>query len=214
VKTNIKDLWNRLCKHHRTALTAVVLGVTAFTPKAASANQFTFPLVRSKGLTAFPRVAPNAQGQVTIQSVGAVEIMNVKVWGLPPKTDFDLFVIQVPNAPFGMSWYQGDIETDQNGVGSGQFIGRFSIETFIVSPASLPAPVVFRSPIPDAPLGVQTQPVHTYHIGLWFNDPRDVVRAGGPATVTPFNGEHNAGVQALNSGTFPDLAGPLINVRS
>lgn len=214
MKANLLNLLNRFYKNHRTALAAVVLGATAITPKVASASEFTFDLVRSKGLTAFPKVAPNAHGQVTIQSVGAVEIMNVKVWGLPANTDFDFFVIQVPNAPFGLSWYQGDIETDQNGVGTGQFIGRFSIETFIVSPASLPAPIVFRSPISDVSPGPQTGPVHTYHLGLWFNDPKDVVKAGGPPTVTPFNGEHDAGVQVLNTGEFPDLAGPLLNVKS
>jgi hypothetical protein len=214
VNTNLQNLWNRFWKNHRTALATVALGVTALTPKMASANDFTFNLVRSKGLTAFPKVAPNAQGQVTIQSAGPVEIMNVKVWGLPPNTDFDFFVIQVPNAPFGLSWYQGDIETDRNGVGTGQFIGRFSIETFIVSPASVPAPIIFHNAFPDVSPGPVTGPVHTYHLGLWFNDPKDVVKAGGPATVTPFNGEHDAGVQVLNSGEFPDLAGPLLNVKS
>lgn len=214
MKTNILNLWNRFFKHPRTALAAVALGVAVITPNAASANEVTFDLVRSNGLTAFPKVAPNAHGQVAIKSVGAVEIMYVKVWGLPANTDFDFFVIQVPNAPFGLAWYQGDIETDHNGVGTGEFIGRFSIETFIVSPASVPAPIVFHNAFPDVSPGPKTGPVHTYHLGLWFNDPNDVVKAGGPATVTPFNGEHNAGVQVLNTGEFPDLAGPLLNVKS
>jgi len=30
--------------------------------------------------------------------------------------------------------YQGDIETNRFGVGFGSFVGRFSIETFIVAP--------------------------------------------------------------------------------
>ena len=71
-------------------------------------------LIRSKGLTNSPTVAPFAHGQVKIESVGPVEIMKVKVWGLPPNTDFDFFVIQVPNPPFGLSWYQGDIETNKD----------------------------------------------------------------------------------------------------
>src|SRR5690242_16220779 len=54
---------------------------------------------------------PDAHGRVRIESVGPVEIMNVKVWGLPPNTDFDFFVIQAPRGPnFGLCWYQGDIE--------------------------------------------------------------------------------------------------------
>jgi hypothetical protein len=31
--------------------------------------------------------------------------------------------------------------------------------------------------------------------------------------VTPFNGEHDAGVQVLNSGDFPETAGPLRKVE-
>ena len=30
-------------------------------------------------------------------------------------------MIQVPNAPFGMAWYQGDIETNKHGRGHQRF---------------------------------------------------------------------------------------------
>jgi len=33
--------------------------------------------------------------------------------------------------------------------------------------------------------------------------------AGCPATVTPFNGQHNAGIQVLNTSNFADDHGPL-----
>ncbi|MBV9733248.1 MAG: hypothetical protein JO275_10755 [Verrucomicrobia bacterium] len=183
---------------------------------AGSAKRVTFDLVRSPGLASFPSVAPKARGTVTVHSIGAVEIMKVKVEGLPPNTDFDLFVIQVPNPPFGLSWYQGDIETDANGRGSGEFIGRFSIETFIVAPGIAPAPAdPFNEPgsIPDATQNPATNPVQTYHIGLWFNSPADVVKAGGPNIITPFNGEHDAGVQVLNTSEFPTTSGPLEQVK-
>jgi hypothetical protein len=49
-----------------------------------------------------------------------------------------------PEDRIGVSWYQGDIETDKNGRGHQQFVGRFSIETFAVAPGSAPAPVVFN----------------------------------------------------------------------
>jgi hypothetical protein len=48
-----------------------------------------------------------------------------------------------------------------------------------------------------------------YHLGLWFNSPQDAAAAGCAATTTPFNGEHNAGVQALSTRNFPDPSGPL-----
>src|SRR5436309_1751232 len=72
---------------------------------------------------------PDARGLVTVTSIGPVEIMRVRVQGLPPNTEFDFFVIQVPNAPFGLSWYQGDIQTDDEGSASQRFIGRFNTET-------------------------------------------------------------------------------------
>jgi hypothetical protein len=134
--------------------------------------------------------------------------MEVAVFGLPPNTDFDFFVIQVPNKPFGLSWYQGDIETNKDGNGFNRFIGRFNIETFIVSPQGVPAPVVFRKAVPDASMSPMSGRIHTYHLGLWFNSQLDGEKAGASG-VTPFNGEGNAGVQVLNTGGFPDLAGPL-----
>ena len=207
---NPKDIVLQLSPRLVTLFVALALaGVT----ESASAwnDKIQFDLVRSSAVVAAGvNVLPNAQGLVRIESVGPVEIMDVKVWGLPPKTDFDFFVIQVPNGPFGLSWYQGDIETNGNGVGHRRFIGRFSIETFIVAPGVTPAPTPHSSPpFPDASMNPQTPPVHTFHLGLWFNDPTDAHNAGLPNTVTPFNGEHNAGLQVLSTRNFPDGAGPL-----
>jgi hypothetical protein len=50
-----------------------------------------------------------ATGRVTItHTPKLVETMHVEVSGLPANTDFDLFIIQVPTTPFGLSWYMGD----------------------------------------------------------------------------------------------------------
>jgi len=179
-------------------------------PPASDSKVFEFPMVVSAGASA---CLPNASGRVTIHSIGSVEIMHVAVTGLPPKTDFDFFVIQAPKGPFGMSWYQGDIETDHHGNGHATFIGRFSIETFMVAPGSAPAPVVFNGPFPDASLNPPTNPIQMYHLGLWFDSPADAQKAGCPATVTPFNGQHDAGIQALNTSNFPDASGPLRNIQ-
>jgi hypothetical protein len=82
----------------------------------------------------------------------------------------------------------------------------FNRETFIVAPGAAPAPKVFPD---DATTNPATPPVQLYHLGLWFNAPADAAKAGCPATVTPFNGEHNAGIQVLNTSNFQDGAGPL-----
>src|ERR1700738_5098167 len=151
----MKTVLNQMFKMRAIAFATLAGAALASSPAMAGDNDndgddFKFDLVRSKGLANFPTVAPNAHGRVKIESVGPVEIMDVKVWGLPANTDFDFFVIQVPNAPFGLSWYQGDIETNRNGVGHGTFIGRFSIETFIVAPGATPAPTPLSSPpFPD-----------------------------------------------------------------
>jgi hypothetical protein len=158
----------------------------------------------------------DARGRVTVTSLGPVEVMVVDVTGLPPSTEFDLFVIQLPNAPFGLAWYQGDIETDEEGEGTQVFIGRFNIETFIVAqpPGDQPAPVVHdQPPFPDAEKNPATEPVHTFHLGLWFGSPKAAAEAGCPNTVTRFNGDHTAGIQALSTRNFPDLEGPLSRLK-
>ena len=209
---------NRFAKMKSIALSTLAVAALASTPVLAGNNdeeEFKFDMVRNPGLNAaFPNFLPNAHGRVKIESVGPVEIMDVKVDGLPPNTDFDFFVIQVPKAPFGLAWYQGDIETNEYGVGHQRFIGRFSIETFIVAQSPpAPAPLVFNdSPFPNAATNPVTNPVQLYHLGLWFNDPADAAQAGAKSTVTPFNGEHNAGVQVLNTSNFPDDFGPLRHV--
>jgi hypothetical protein len=157
---------------------------------------------------------PDARAEVHIKSVGPVEVMTVDAAGLPPKTDFDFFVIQVPKAPFGVAWYQGDLETNREGKAHGRFIGRFSIETFAVAPGSAPAPVVFNGPFPDASLNPAFNPIQMYHLGLWFNSPADAQGAGCAGTVTPFNGEHNAGIQVLNTANFADDQGPLRQIHN
>jgi len=134
--------------------------------------------------------------------------------GLPPKTDFDFFVIQVPTAPFGLAWYQGDVQTDEEGNAFQHFRGRFSVETFSFAQGPAPAPDTFPDgPFPDATVNPSTNPIQMYHLGLWFNSPNDAQTARCPATVTAFNGEHTAGLQVLNTSNFPELQGPLL-IRS
>ena len=170
-----------------------------------------FDMVRSAAAEAGNCLA-GARADVKVISLGPVELMNVDVKGLPPNTEFDFFVLQLPNAPFGLAWYQGDIETDEYGEGHQQFLGRFNIETFIVAqpPGGQPAPVVHdQPPFPDASSNPATEPVHTYHLGLWFNSPEDAQAAGCPDTTTRFNGDHTAGIQVLSTRNFPNLEGPL-----
>ena len=154
-----------------------------------------------------------ARGDVKIRSLGPAEVMTVSVRELPPNTKFNLFILQLPKEPFGIAFYEGDIETNANGYGKGRFIGRFNEETFAMAPDSGPAPVVHRDgPYPDASTNPDFAPIHTYHLGLFFDSPEAARRAGCPDTVTPFNGEHRAGIKALSTRNFPDDRGPLREV--
>jgi hypothetical protein len=189
-------------------LSTVAAGVVAASPVKSAA----FRMQVSAGAKA---CLPNARAEVHIESIGPVEIMTVDAAGLPAETDFDFFVIQVPNKPFGVAWYQGDLETNGQGQAHGRFVGRFSIETFAVAQGIAPAPVVFDDqPFPDASANPAFNPIQMYHLGVWFNSPADAQKAGCANTVTPFNGEHNAGIQVLNTAQFRDDQGPLRQIHN
>ena len=191
------------------AFPALLLGSTAYAAQpAADEDHISFKMVAANPCL------PDAKAKVEITSDGTAEDMFIVANGLPPNTGFDFFVIQVPTAPFGLAWYQGDVQSDADGDAVQHFRGRFSIETFIVAPGVALAPRVFNDqPFPDAAQNPATNPVQTYHLGMWFNSPADAQAAGCPNTVTPFNGEHNAGIQVLNTSTYRDDHGPLRDLR-
>lgn len=187
-------------------LSAFTLHASAI-PNAANAGKtnapaskpFTFQLVASPGISA---CLPHAKGSVTITPNSLNDVMKVSVSGLPANTGFDLFVIQLPNKPFGIAWYQSDLQTNSTGSGSVTVQGIFNVETFSVSTGG-----------PTTTFA----PTHQYHLGLWFNDPKVPFNLGcepGQTSpiVTPFNGEQHAGIQVLNTSNFPVNAGPLSHV--
>jgi hypothetical protein len=181
------------------AMGAAAAGATsspAVTP--GSSQPFVFQLVPSPGIAS---CLPHAGGTVAIFPHKLNDTMVVSIHGMPANTGFDLFVIQEPNKPFGISWYQSDIEAGRNGTGVATVQGIFDRETFSVSPANSPT--------------VSFDPVNQLHLGLWFDNPDTPQALGCTAvrTVTPFNGEHNAGIQVLNTAEFPVNAGPLGHVH-
>ena len=172
---------------------ALAVGLCAFVPStvAATNDSITFNMVRSAGAAGC--LNANARGRVTVSNLGPVQKMHVEVSSLPANTDFTLFIITTPNAPFVPAWYQGDITTNARGTGVVDVTGILDDETFILNPGPVP--------------------VQMDHLGIWFADPNAAGAAGCPATVTPFDGDHNAGIQVLNTSNFPDTAGPLLNLK-
>jgi hypothetical protein len=182
--------------------TLAVMGIAAAsgaTTSTAAATSFSFALKPSPGIAS---CLPHAGGEVTITPGPLNDLMKVSVHGMPRNTGFDLFVIQLPNKPFGVAWYQTDVNAGRNGSGSATVRGVFDVETFSVS------------------LGGTTAfaPTHQYHLGLWFNDPNVPFKLGCEPgktrpVVTPFNGAQHAGIQVLNTAQFPAAAGPLSHVH-
>src|SRR6266581_3318717 len=186
---------------------AAVAGLTGMAPRASAAagDSVTFFLKVSAGAST---CLPTASGRVTISDLGPVQNMHVEVFNLAPTTEFAAFLLQVPKSPFGLTWYQGDILTNTEGKGVGDFTGIFSKETFIQAPGVAPAPAVFPD---NATLNPATRPIQIYHMGIWFADQPDAVKANCPAGFTNFDGDHQAGIQVLNTSNFPDGHGPLLN---
>ena len=119
---------------------------------ASASGPFTFALVPSPGIQS---CLPHARGVVTIIPGSQNDLMNVTITGMPRNAEFDLFVIQQPNKPFGVSWYQTDVNANGAGIGHADVRGIFDRETFSVSPG-----------------GTTTfAPTHQFHLGLWFNAP-------------------------------------------
>jgi hypothetical protein len=180
---------------------ALSVGLTSAGAAVAGSHEqsFTFALKPSAGIAA---CLPHAGGRVTITKGAQNDTMKVSIHGMPARAGFDLFVIQQPTKPFGVAWYQTDVNADRHGNGTATVRGIFDRETFSVS------------------LGGTTTftPTHQYHLGLWFSSPRTPFNLGcepgAPVpVVTPFNGEQHAGIQVLNTAQFPVNAGPLSHVH-
>ena len=183
---------------------AAVLALSLAAAHAAGAGGvrpaagFHFKMVRTPGVTCLT----HARANVTIVRGAQNDTMTVSVEGLPAKTGFDLFVIPTPNKPFGVAWYQTDLQTDRHGEGKVVVNGIFNNETFTV----------------DTDRAHTVAPTHQFHLGLWFNNPAKPFNLGceGTATapiVTPFNGEQHAGIQILNTSNFKGK-GPLSHVKA
>lgn len=188
------------------AVGALLLGAWTDAAVAEKKDKLEFDMVVSADAE---HCLPRATGHVTIESAGDNQRMRVEVEGLAPRTTYTLFVLQVPTTPFAMSWYQGDITTNHEGRGHQTFLGIFSSETFAFAPATRLAPQTH--PGVDAVMNPTTAPIHMYHLGLWFSDPGDAGAAGCGDAHKPFDGDHVAGIQVLNTSNAGTEAkdGPL-----
>jgi len=152
-----------------------------------------------------PRRAPTAT--VSVERGELNDTLRLHLRNFKPNLNFDLFTVQRSNkladgspdpafattfnSSFGLAWYQTDVHADEDGN------ANVAIKTILLDQ-------IFGFD-PDAGLA----PTNTFHVGFWFNNPKDATGCGFPA-VTPFNGDHTAGVLAMISK--PDAVtnlGPL-----
>jgi hypothetical protein len=187
-------------------LAVLSLLVVALAAAAAYAVDSTsFNMVRSQAAVAGDCLK-GAKANVNINTLGGLQNMDVTVNHAPKNTELELFVTQQPNSPFGISWYQADFETNNQGHGEVSARGIFGEELFVFAPGSVKAPQVDNF---DAKVNPAFKPVHTLHLGLWFGSPQEATAAGCPSTKTQFDGDHKAGIQAFSTRNFPALKGPL-----
>jgi hypothetical protein len=185
------------------AAAATALGAGAATASGATAAapaSFSFALKLSS--PAIAACMPHASGRVTITPNAQNDVMKISLHGVAANTTFAAFVIQEPRKPFGLAWYQTDVNTDGRGNGSATVQGIFNRETFSLSVGG-----------PTATFA----PTHLFHIGLWFDNvdlPFELGCEPGATSpvITPFDGDHSAGPQAFNTAQFPVNAGPLSRV--
>ncbi len=174
--------------------TAISLGISAM-PASAQVPEIVFHLVpqpKFVGCLGVPD-GPTPTAEVIVQRGELNDILILRAHHLKPNVGFDLFTIQNTNLlsngqvdpnfdNFGLAWYQTDVQADSDGNAEVAIKTILLDQIFGFDPASSLAPT------------------HTFHVGFWFNKPEDAAACGfNPATPTPFNGEQNAGPNAMIS---------------
>jgi hypothetical protein len=145
------------------------------------------PTVTLNLRTSTPKLArcyPNARSQVTVlRTTDAIgkDSFSIRAWGLRPRTDYTVFLLQKAGPNFGAAEYIGDFTTNKQGQGVNVF-------TLIVEEA-----FAFNN--------ATHARTDLNSVGFWFADPRaDDGCLGTKSPVTGFDGDGSAGVQMMNSG--------------
>ena len=182
----------------RTALVAAV--ALARVASAQELDQKRFDLAVDPAivgcLAAFPddpSRPPSAT--VTVKKGRLNDRLDIQLRNIKPGLAFDMFTVEhskfladgtldpefvARGKSFGLAWYQSDLEVknDHRNV--------TTIQTILVDQIFGFDPVV------------GLDPTNTFHVGFWFNAPKDAEHCGFTGS-TPFNGEHQAGPLAMIS---------------
>jgi hypothetical protein len=183
------------------ALAAITLMV-AVKPSSAQVQETVFNLTaQQKFLPCFAQTGYTPTAEVIVQRGTDNDVLILRAQHLKPNLAFDLFTIQNTNlladgqvnpyfTNFGLAWYQSDLQADSNGNVDIAIKTILLDQIFGFDPA------------------VSLVPTNTFHVGFWFNNPNDAGSCGfNPHNPTPFNGQHQAGPNAMIS--LPD---PVTNL--
>lgn len=148
------------------------------------------------------------KAHVTVTRGKLNDTLTISAQNIRPGLAFDLFSVQRTNllpdhtvdptftGSFGFAWYQSDLQADSTGKINA------TIKTILLDQ-------IFGF---DPELS-NPNPINTFHVGFWFNNPNDADVDGcvfDPTHPTPFNGEHKAGPLAMISVPKADTnLGPL-----
>ena len=197
----------RLCS----LTTAIRAGFTTFAAlsfmtiaadRASAADTIFHLFPNTPFLPCLQQPGQHAKAIARVNRGGLNDTLTLSLSGFKPGLNFDLFTVENSNQlangkpdpsfkNFGLAWYQSDVHVRATGTGAVRIKTILLDQIFGFDPA------------------VSLAPTNTFHVGFWFNDPKDAAACGFTGT-TPFNGEHNAGPLAFI--TRPDATtnlGPL-----
>lgn len=180
------------------ALAATVLPMAAQTSTSA-VNTVRFDLFPNPKFVACLGIpgGPTPKASVTVTRGTLNDTLVINASNIRPGIAFDMFTVERSNLlsdhtvdpnfkNFGFAWYQSDLQANSLGKINGTIKTILLDQIFGFDPDNLTNP----------------NPINTFHVGFWFNDPNDANVDGCVFDVTkptPFNGEHKAGPLAMIS---------------
>jgi hypothetical protein len=175
------------------ATMALVVGVMASPAVSLAQDNLQFELTPSSDQLA--QCMPDARLVVTVKPTTdkkGFDTFGIKARNLPPDRTFTVFLLEQAGSPFGAAEYIGDVSTNSQGNGQSKF-------NLIVNEA-------FSSTVVN---GARVRK-DLNQIGVWFADPADDDFCFGTngGSMTPFDGDGVAGVQAFNSANTDPLPAP------
>jgi len=190
-----------VCLSIAIALSLLVLAITSLSSQSAETPAQSGAIKRDlvffgPAKAGMMKAGFNPSGSITVFHTAdeqGTDKMKVEVQGLPPNTDFTVFLHELSGIPFGSSEYIADLTTNRSGNGS-VMVRTIILEAFALKTAG------------DPPT-MRLEDANLEFVAVWFADPKDsaaFLPAGFPALA--FDGDRSSGAVVL--GTMDPLPSP------